>query len=116
LKKTGFYMVEQQRRAAAVPKNIEDIDPRTDIRARISGTVIDMGEESLKIDDGTGSTEVFMREEQFEEVDENSRLRVLGRVLPTPDSFEVQAEAVHHLEEDEAELYDRVKKIVNTSE
>jgi len=36
--------------------------------------------------------------------------------LPTPDGFEIQAEIVQTFEEDELELYDRVKKIVNTSE
>ncbi len=109
-------MAEQQRRAAATPKDIEEIDPQTDIRARIVGTAISLGEESLTLDDGTGSTEVFMREEELEDLEENSRIRVLGRILPTPDSFEVQAEVVHTLGDEEAELYDRVKKIVNTSE
>ncbi len=109
-------MDEQRRRAAAVPKNIEDIDPQTDIRARIVGTAISIEEESLTLDDGTGSVEVFVQEEDIEDIEENQRLRVLGRILPTPDSFEVQAEVVHQLQEDEADLYDRVKKIVNTSE
>lgn len=109
-------MPEQQRRAAAKPKDIEDINPQTDIRARIVGTVISMEEESVTVDDGTGSTEVFVQEEDIEDIEENDRIRVLGRILPTPDSFEVQGEAVHILDDEEAELYDRVKKIVNTSE
>ncbi len=116
LDRTIENMAEQQRRAAATPKNIEDIESQTDIRARVVGTVISMEDESVTIDDGTGSVEVFVQEEEMEDIEENQRIRVLGRILPTPESFEMQAEAVHELDDDEAELYDRVKKIVNTSE
>lgn len=109
-------MPDQQRRAAAKPKDIEEIDPQRDIRARLVGTVISKDQEAVTLDDGTGSVEVFMQEEDIEEVDENQRIRVLGRVLPTPDGFEIQAEIVQTFDDEELELYDRVKKIVNTSE
>ncbi|MFB6209526.1 MAG: OB-fold nucleic acid binding domain-containing protein [Candidatus Nanohaloarchaea archaeon] len=107
---------QRQRRAPAEPKDIEQIDPQRDIRVRIVGTVISKGEESVTLDDGTGSTEVFMQEEELEEVEEGERIRVLGRILPTPDSFEVQAEIVQDLASVDMETYDTVKKIVNTSE
>ncbi len=109
-------MPEQQRRAAAKPKKVEDIDPQRDIRARVTGTVISKDEESVTIDDGTGSVEVFMQEDEIEKVEENERARVLGRVLPTPDSFEIQAEVVQDFSDIEPELLDRVKKVVNTSQ
>lgn len=109
-------MPDQQRRAPAQPKDIEEIDPQRDIRVRIVGTVIDQDEESVTIDDGTGSAEVFMTEEEVEDIEENQRIRVLGRVLPTPEGFEVQAEAVQDFSGVSSELYDRVKKVVNTTE
>jgi len=109
-------MPDQQRRAAAKPKDIEEIDPQRDIRTRLVGTVISQDQEAVTLDDGTGSVEVFMQEGDIEGIEENQRIRVLGRVLPTPDGFEIQAEMVQSFEEDELELYDRVKKIVNTSE
>lgn len=107
---------QQQRRAPAKPKDIENIDPQRDIRARVVGTVISVEEESVTVDDSTGSVEIFMQEDDIEGIEENDKIRVLGRVLPTPDSFEIQAEIVHSLEDVDMETYNRVKKIVNTSE
>jgi hypothetical protein len=109
-------MPEQQRRAAAVPKDIEEIDPKNEIRVRVVGTIISKGPDSINLDDSTGTVEVFMQEEVLEDLEENQRVRVLGRVLPTPDSFEIQAEAVQDFEDVDPELYDRVKKVVSTSE
>jgi DNA/RNA endonuclease YhcR with UshA esterase domain len=107
---------QQQRRAAAVPKDIDEIDAKNDIRVRVVGTAISINEDSINLDDGSGTVEVFLNEEQMEEIDENQRVRVLGRVLPTPDSFEIQAEIVQNFEDVDSELYDRVKKVVNSTE
>lgn len=107
---------ERQRRAAAEPRDIEEISPQSDIRVRIVGTVLSKSEDSLTLDDGTGSTEVFLEEDLLEEVDENDRIRVLGRVLPTPDSFEIQGEIVQDFSSIDSELHNKVKKVVNTSQ
>jgi len=109
-------MPEQQRRAPAQPKDIEEVEPQRDIRVRLVGTIISKEDESVTLDDGTGSVEVFTQAETLEDLEENQRIRVLGRVLPTPDSFEIQSEVVQEFDEEEFEIYDRVKKIVNTSE
>ena len=108
-------MPETQRRAPAEPKDIDDIEPQNDIRVRIIGTVLSVDEDSLSVDDGSGTVEVFMDEEELKEIDENDRVRVLGRVLPTPDSFEIQGEVLQQFDID-AETYDTVKKVVNTTE
>lgn len=107
---------QQQRRAAAVPKDIDEIDPKNDIRVRVVGTAISVNQDSINLDDGSGTVEVFMNEERLEEIEENQRVRVLGRVLPTPDSFEIQAEIVQNFEDVDPELHDRVKKVVNSTE
>ena len=109
-------MPEQMRRAPARPKDIEEIDPQNDIRVRVIGTVLSLEEDSISLDDGTGSVEVFLEEEQLDELEEGQRVRVLGRVLPTPDSFELQGEVVQDFSEVDPELHDRVKKVVNTNE
>lgn len=109
-------MPENQRRAPAVPKNIEDIDPKDDIRVRVVGTVISKEDSSIAMDDGSGTVEAFLEESDLEELDENQKIRVLGRVLPTPDSFEIQGEIVQDFEDVDPELRDRVKKVVNTTE
>jgi len=109
-------MPEQMRRAPARPKNIDEIDPQNDIRVRVIGTVLSIDEDSISLDDGTGSVEVFLEEDDIEELEESQRIRVLGRVLPTPDSFELQGEVVQDFSDVDPELYDRVKKVVNTNE
>ncbi|WEL23180.1 OB-fold nucleic acid binding domain-containing protein [Candidatus Nanohalovita haloferacivicina] len=109
-------MPENQRRAPARPKDIEEIDPQKDIRVRVVGTVISVDNDSVTIDDSTGSVEVFLEDEVMEDLEEQQRIRVLGRVLPTPDSFEIQGEIVQSFEDVDPETYDSVKKVVNTSE
>lgn len=108
-------MSENQRRAPARPKNIEEIDPRDDIRVRVIGTVLSLDEDSFSLDDGTGTVEVFLEEEKMEALEENQRVRIFGRVLPTPDSFEIQGELVQDFSDVDPELYSRVKKVVSTS-
>lgn len=107
---------EQNRRSPAVRKDITNIEPQKDIRVRILGTVLSKDEDSVTIDDGTGSVEVFLEEEDLEDIEDGNRIRVLGRVLPTPESFEIQGEIVQDFSNVDSELLDRVKKVVNTTE
>jgi len=109
-------MPEDQRRAPARPKKIKEIDPQSDIRVRITGTILSIEQDSVSLDDGSGTVEVFMEEEDLDELEESQRIRVLGRVLPTPDSFEIQGEIVQDFSGIDQELHDRVKKVVNTSQ
>lgn len=109
-------MPEQMRRAPARPKDIEEIDAQNDIRVRVIGTVLSIEDDSISLDDGTGSVEVFLEEDQMEDLEESQRVRVFGRVLPTPDSFELQGEVVQDFSDVDPELQDRVKKVVNTNQ
>lgn len=98
------------RRAPAKQRAIEDIDPREDIRVRLLGTVLGTDEDSLMLDDGTGTTEVFLDGDQLESVMENDTIRVIGRVLPTPDGFEIQGEIVQETDVD-PDRYRRVMQV-----
>ncbi len=107
---------EQNRRSPAIRKDITNINPQNDIRVRVLGTVLSKDEDSVTIDDSTGTVEVFLEEDVLENIEENNRIRVLGRVLPTPDSFEIQGEIVQDFSDVDSDLLDRVKKVVNTTE
>ena len=109
-------MPENQRRAPGRPMSIEEIDPREHIRVRIIGTVLSKDDDSISLDDGTGTVEVFLEDEKMEDLEENQRIRIFGRVLPTPDSFEIQGEIVQDFSDVDPELYSRVKKVVSTSQ
>ncbi len=96
----------------AEPRRISNINPREDIKVRITGTILEKNEDSIRIDDGTGSTEVFVDQEDLEDLGENQKAQILGRVLPTPESFEIQGEFVQELDDREFEMYSQAREIV----
>lgn len=100
---------EQNRRHPAVLKDIESINSETDVRVRIIGTVLEVREDSIMLDDGTGTTEVFLNAEDVDTVQNGMRIRVFGRVLPTPDDFEIQGELVQDMTDLDMETYKEVR-------
>jgi len=102
----------ENRRAPAKHRNIEDINPKDDIRVRIVCTVLEKKEDSVVVDDGTGTTEVFLDQDDLAEIEEKERIRIIGRVLPTPESFEIQGEILQSMKDVDMELYEKVMKAV----
>lgn len=105
-------MPEQNRRHPAVMKNIEDINPQEDVRVRVVGTVLETLEDSIMLDDGSGTTEIFLNDDDLDDVAEDQRIRVFGRVLPTQDSFELQGEIVQDMSDLDMEKFNQVKQLV----
>lgn len=103
---------QDRRRAPAVLKAIEDIDAEADTRVRIVGTVLEVRGDSIMVDDGSGTVEVFLDTEDVEDVDDGQRVRVIGRVLPLPSGFEVQGEIVQDFSDVDMELYGKVREAV----
>ncbi len=101
----------ENRRAPAKLRSIDEVNPREDIRIKIVCTVIDKKEDSVVVDDGTGKTEVFLDTEELEEIDEKKRVRIFGRVLPTPESFELQGEIVQEMDDVDFDLYKKVLEV-----
>ncbi len=101
----------ENRRAPARQRKIEDIDPKKDIRVRIACTVLEKDEDSILVDDGTGTTEIFIDKEDLIDIEDEETIRIIGRVLPTPDSFEIQGEIVQKMKDTDMDLYDEVLKI-----
>ena len=52
-----------RRRLVAVEKRIEDIQPESDVRVRLIGTVIDVAQNSIVIDDGSGKIDIFFEKD-----------------------------------------------------
>jgi len=100
-----------KRRLPAKEKPIAAIQPETDVRLRLTGTVIDMGPSSVVIDDGTGKVEVFFEREPL--VREGQLVRVVARMLPMIDGFECRGEALQDLEGFDIDLYKKAKEIAN---
>ena len=108
-------MADEQRTAPARPKKVEEIDPKQDLKVRVTGTIVSVENDSVSLDDSTGTVEIFLEDDMIDGLEEGQRVRVFGRVLPTPDSFEIQGEIVQDFSNVDPELQSRVKKIVSTN-
>lgn len=99
-----------KRRAVAIEKSIAQIQPEKDIRVRLIGIVIDVKENSLVIDDGSGKVEILF--DQPITVRQGQLVRVITRILPLIDGYECRAECVQNLENFDIDLYKRAKEII----
>ena len=100
--------MEIKKRIPAKEKSISEIHPQ-DIRVRIIGTVIDKKEDSLIVDDGTGTLEVFF--DEIPEVEIGERVRLIIRILPLIDGFEARGEILQKMKDFDIELYKKAREI-----
>jgi len=99
-----------RRRLPAIEKNIADIQPDSDVRLRLIGTVIDIGPNSIVLDDGSGKIEVYFEEQP--KVRQGQLVRVVTRILPLIDGFECKGEIMQNLEGFNLELYRKAKELM----
>jgi hypothetical protein len=95
------------RKAAAVERDISDIDPQ-DIRVSVVGTVIrkDPIQYSMTIDDGTASITVFADTLY----DVQSTVRIIGRPQMRGEPI-IDAEIIQDFSGFNLELYQRIKEM-----
>ena len=96
-----------RRRLPAIEKVISDIHPDSDVRIRVTGTVIDVGSSSIVVDDGTGKMEVYF--EELPKVRTGQMVRVITRILPLIDGFESKGEVLQDLDGFNLELYKKAR-------
>jgi hypothetical protein len=99
-----------RRRLPAFEKKIADIQPETDVRVRLVGTVIDSSMNSVVLDDGSGKVEIYFEDQP--NVKNGQLVRIITRVLPLIDGFECRGEVLQSLDGFNLDLYKRVKEIV----
>ena len=95
-----------QRRLPSVERKISGIRPE-DVRVKILGTVIDKNGGRLVVDDGTGKIEVVF--DGPVDVQVNQLVRVLGRVIPLEEGFELQSEILQDMSLLDMELLKKVE-------
>jgi hypothetical protein len=108
-----FCMAQERlakRRLPSIEKSIADIQPESDVRVRLTGTVIDITPNSIVIDDGTGKVDVYFGEEPS--VRQGQYVRVITRILPMIDGFECRGEAIQDLTGFDLKLYKKAREIV----
>ena len=100
-----------KRRLPAVERKISEIQPERDIRVRILGTIIDIINSSLLVDDGTSKVEVtFENPEAIAGLRQGQVIRVIARGMPLIGGFACKGECVQLLEDFDLELYKKVKE------
>lgn len=110
-------MAEEEGRSYHNPVELEDVEPQKDVNIRVIGTVVTKDENSFVLDDSSAAKEVFADESVIEnKIDEGSTVRVFGRVLPTPDDYEIEAEVVQNLSEVDVQKFKKIKKVVSNQE
>ncbi len=90
------------RRMPAYEKRIAEIT-KSDVRVRLLGTVIDINDNVVVLDDGTGKINVVFNEPV--EAGTNSIVRVFGRVMPAEDGFEIDGEILQDMKGVDVALY-----------
>jgi hypothetical protein len=99
-----------KRRLPAIEKSISEIHPDSDVRIRIMGTIIDIGPNSLVLDDGSGKMEVYF--EEVPKVRQGQFVRVLSRIVPLIDGFECNGEVLQDLTGFNLDLYKKARSMV----
>lgn len=96
-----------KRRLPAIEKSISEIHPDSDVRIRITGTIIDVGPNSIVLDDGSGKIEVYF--EELPKVRQGQLVRVITRILPLIDGYECKGEVLQNLDGFNLELYKKAR-------
>lgn len=96
--------------------SIKDVDPAKHPKVRIVATIISVGKDSVVVDDGTGTAQVFIDGEGIAKLSEKQMVRVIGRVLPVEDGFEIHAEAVSDMTGLDMERYGKARKLWEAQE
>ena len=97
-----------KRRLPAIERSISEIQAEKDIRVKILGTVIDMSDAALLVDDGTGKAEVmFDGPEELMELTQGQLVKVIVRVLPLVDGYTLRGECVQNMKGFDINLYKR---------
>lgn len=98
--------ISQYKREPALKKKIKDINPESDIRVTIVGTVVGKTLGNLIIDDGSDTAEIITDVEK----EVGDQVRIIARVIPLETGFELQAEIVQDMKGLNMNLYNLVEE------
>ena len=98
-----------KRRLPSIEKSISEIHPDSDVRIRLIGTVIDIGPNSIVLDDGSGKIEVYF--EEIPKVRQGQLVRVITRILPLIDGYECKGEILQSLDGFNLKLYKKARDL-----
>ncbi|MFH0837550.1 MAG: hypothetical protein V1870_05450 [Candidatus Aenigmatarchaeota archaeon] len=91
------------KRAPAIPKLIEKIDPVKDIRVRLLGKVMEKTANSITLEDSSGKTEIIIETNISESLRIGETIRVFCRVFEN----ELKAELIQDMNNLDTETYEK---------
>lgn len=91
-----------------VEKTISRINPATDSKVRILGTVVSKIDNSIFVDDGTGTVQVVVGQDMGLNVSVDQMVRVFGRLRFNDDDFDLFAELIQNMDGLNLKLYNVV--------
>lgn len=100
--------MKSMRRLPAIEKNISDIS-KEDVRISLLGTILDKKGQTIVLDDGTGQVQITFSEPVKEEA--KKLVRVIGKVIPLQEDFEIQGEVIQDMSGLDMELYKKVREM-----
>ena len=99
-------------RQPAIDKKFAEISRETDVWVRLTGTIVDVSEDSIAIDDGTGVATLYPTNPEISRgLSPGDYARAICRVIPTDDGFELRVSIIQKIEN--RELYLKVLSFLN---
>ena len=100
-----------RRRLPGIEKQITSIEPSSDVRVKLLGTIIDLNDNAMMLDDGSGKLEIGF-DENLAYLQTGQMVRVIARIFPLIDGFQCKGEVVQVLNNFDINLYRKAKKII----
>ncbi len=100
--------MKSMRRLPAIEKNISEVS-NEDVRISLLGTILDKKGQTIVLDDGTGQVQITFSEPVKEEA--KKLVRVIGRVIPLQEDFEIQGEVIQDMSGLDLEVYRKVREM-----
>lgn len=106
---------DEFKRVPTKPRKVGKIDREEDIRISVIGTLVNKGEDSLVVNDGSGNLEVsFLELHNFERVDEletGQLVRVVGKLDLSSENLRIRGEAVQDFSDFNLDLYKKAEEL-----
>lgn len=95
----------------AIERKISEIDAQSDVKVRVLGTIVSKAENSFILDDGSGVVQVITNPKLENNLSESNRVRVLGKISPNGEKFDIIAEIIQDMSGLNTKVYEHVQKL-----
>ncbi|MFH1126955.1 MAG: hypothetical protein ABIG84_06475 [archaeon] len=94
--------------AVFVEKRIKDVDSSCDTKVSILGTIVSSVDNSIFIDDGTGTVQGVVGQDVSTTLSQSQLVRVFGRVRPNDTGFDLYVDIIQDMSKLNLKMYNAV--------